>query len=145
MAETYLKKSTFLAIIIAMKQTKLFILTVLLCTVYLASVNGFAQSGKNFPVLKGPYLGQTPPGKTPTLFAPGIITTDISEGCSGWGNHMEYFIFQRWVNRKSKLYIMNQVNGVWSAPAPMPFLDKYQVGDFTFLYPAPFKRNNGAM
>ncbi len=27
---------------------------------------------ENLPVLKGPYLGQKPPGKTPELFAPDI-------------------------------------------------------------------------
>ena len=86
---------------------------------------------EDFPVLKGPYLGQKPPGMTPELFAPGIITSGISEGCSGWGNDMEYFIFQRWIDRKPRLYIMNQNNGVWSAPEPIPLLDKYQAGDFT--------------
>ena len=85
----------------------------------------------DFSQLKGPYLGQKPPGMTPELFAPGIITTDISEGCSGWGNDMEYFIFQRWIDRKPRLYIMNQNNGVWSVPELLPFVDKYQVGDFT--------------
>lgn len=29
----------------------------------------------DFPVLKGPYLGQKPPGMTPEVFAPGIIST----------------------------------------------------------------------
>ena len=91
---------------------------------------GYAQKD-DFPVLKGPYLGQKPPGMTPEVFAPGIITTDISEGCSGWGNDMEYFVFQRWVDRKSQLYIMKQNNGVWSPPKPVPFFDKYQAGDFT--------------
>ncbi len=28
---------------------------------------------KDFPVLKGPYFGQTPPGLTPIVFAPGIV------------------------------------------------------------------------
>jgi len=37
------------------------------------------------PVIKGPYLGQEPPGMTPKLFAPGIIKTENNEGCSGWG------------------------------------------------------------
>ncbi len=84
-----------------------------------------------FPVLEGPYLGQKPPGMTPVLFAPGTITTDIGEGCSGWGNDMEYFIFQSWIDRKSRLYVMNKKNGAWSVPESLPFVDKYQVGDFT--------------
>ena len=84
-----------------------------------------------FPMLKGPYLGQRPPGLTPKLFAPGIITTDVSEGCLGWGNEMEYFIFQRWIDGKSQLYILNQRNGKWSAPELLPFAEQYQVGDYT--------------
>ena len=30
----------------------------------------------DFPVLKGPYLGQTPPGMTPEIFAPGVLNND---------------------------------------------------------------------
>ena len=84
-----------------------------------------------FPILKGPYLGQKPPGTNPEVFAPGIISTDISEGCSGWGIEMEYFIFQRWIDGKPKLYIMNQKQGKWSEPVLLPFGDNYRVGDFT--------------
>jgi hypothetical protein len=90
----------------------------------------YAQES-HFPVLQGAYLGQTPPGTTPQLFAPGLITSDTSEGCSGWGNDMEFFIFQRWINGKSKLYIMHQNEGKWTQPKPLPFVDEYQVGDFT--------------
>jgi hypothetical protein len=78
-----------------------------------------AVQQNNFPDLEGSYLGQMSPGMTPELFAPGIITTDISEGCLGWSNDMEYFVFQRWIDRKSRLYIMNQNNGVWSTPEPV--------------------------
>jgi hypothetical protein len=105
-------------------------ISIVFCLYLLATSAVFSQQ-KEFPKLTGPYLGQTPPGIEPKLFAPGIITTDTSEGCSGWGNDMEYFIFQRWIDRKSKLYIMNQVNGVWSEPKLLPFVDKYKVGDFT--------------
>ena len=89
------------------------------------------KSETDFSHLTGPYLGQSPPVMAPELFAPGIISTDAGEGCSGWGNDIEYFIFQRWLDGKSRLYIMNQINGVWSAPELLPFVDKYQVGDFT--------------
>jgi len=81
--------------------------------------------------LRGSYLGQKVPGMTPELFAQGIITTDISEGCSGWGNDMEYFIFQRWIDGKSILYIMYQVKAKWTKPEVLPFVEKYRVGDFT--------------
>ena len=32
------------------------------------------EKSEKFPVLKGPYLGQKPPGLTPEVFAPGIIS-----------------------------------------------------------------------
>ena len=42
-----------------------------------------AQEKKpEFPVVKGPYLGQKPPGMVPQIFAPGIISTDMQEGSS---------------------------------------------------------------
>ena len=35
------------------------------------------QNEQGFPVLRGDYLGQTPPGDTPALFAPGLVTTGM--------------------------------------------------------------------
>ena len=32
----------------------------------------------DFTILKGPYLGQRPPGMTPEIFAPGIISTNMN-------------------------------------------------------------------
>lgn len=107
-------------------------ITIAVILLFVLSFNlAFSQSGDNFPVLKGEYLGQKPPGIKPEKFATGIISTNINEGCSGWGNKMEYFIFQRWIGGKSMLYIMNRINGEWSKPKLLPFVEKYQVGDFT--------------
>ncbi len=111
------------------------IILVTLLSITLIQFSGFSQDkiyiNTNNPILKGPYLGQKPPSEIAELFAPGIITTDISEGCLGWGNEMEYLIFQRWIDGNSKLYIMNQINSIWSEPELLSFNDKYQIGDFT--------------
>ena len=53
----------------------------ILLTIFI--IGGGLISKEEFPVLEGPYLGQKPPGMIPKIFAPGIISTDISEGCSG--------------------------------------------------------------
>ena len=37
------------------------------------------SSRGDFPLLKGPYLGQPPPGTEPVPFAPGIISTGLAE------------------------------------------------------------------
>ena len=47
--------------------------TALLFTLAL-SAESFSQD--EFPVLTGPYLGQTPPGLVAETFAPGIISTN---------------------------------------------------------------------
>ncbi|MBE0664402.1 MAG: hypothetical protein IH584_01170 [Candidatus Aminicenantes bacterium] len=48
------------------------------CLLILAALNVSAQQ-KEFPKLTGPYLGQKPPGTTPELFAPGIVSTGLNE------------------------------------------------------------------
>ena len=45
----------------------------LVLTLSLSSLVSFAQQPES--TLKGPYLGQTPPGSTPKTFAPGIVST----------------------------------------------------------------------
>lgn len=45
------------------------------------SMLGIAAAAQEdpFPSLTGPYLGQKPPGLTPEVFAPGIITTNLHD------------------------------------------------------------------
>lgn len=38
-----------------------------------------AGNGPGFPRLTGPYLGQNPPGVRPELFAPGVVSTGLTE------------------------------------------------------------------
>jgi dipeptidyl aminopeptidase/acylaminoacyl peptidase len=80
---------------------------------------------------EGAYLGQKPPGLVPELFAPGLVATERSEGCSGWGTDPEWFLFQRWIDRKSALYLQSRVDGRWPAAEQLPWTETYQVGDFT--------------
>ena len=112
-----------------MNSRHLSILLILVLFCYIFSQSQIPVS--NYPELKGPYLGQKPPGLTPQIFAPGIISTDELEGCSGWGNEMEFFIFQRRNSGGSKLYIMDQKDGLWKPPRIIESLQKYQAGDFT--------------
>ena len=49
-----------------------------------------------FPVLKGPYLGQKQPGMTPEIFAPGIVSTEKFREFSGTftPDGKEYYFFR---------------------------------------------------
>jgi len=76
-----------------------------------------SKTSNQQPVLKGLYLGQKPPGMTPEVFAPGIVST---------GNYERALVFAPDGNgaffhirgRGYRMYIIHlqKVNGYWSKP-----------------------------
>jgi len=84
------------------------------------------------PELKGPYLGQKPPGKTPEVFAPGIISTDMHEGSSGFNLGCTHFVFQRIIDNKVHTFEIDRTNGFWGQPQLVPFAHMMRNGDFVF-------------
>lgn len=82
---------------------------------------------KNFPVLKGPYLGQKPPGMTPEMFAPGIVSipgaTEYSGTFSPDGN--EYYFYRFSESLPAKILFSKVVDGKWTAPQPAAFAEGY--------------------
>ncbi len=92
----------------------------------------FVQQNE-FSILKGPYLGQKPPGLKPEIFAPGIISTDLHEGSSGFNVKSTHFLFQRTEDRKVITYEMERKNGQWTEPNIVPFATMMmRNGDFVF-------------
>ena len=79
----------------------------------------------NFPVLKGPYLGQKPPGMTPEIFAPGIICTGYSERIAAFtpdGKELYYVLAGA---PHFVILYTKEVNGKWIKPEVAPFSGKY--------------------
>jgi len=79
--------------------------------------------------LSGAYLGQTPPGATPVVFAPGIVSTDANEHMAPsfspdgsevfwWANRPPGPDNKEWTSRSMT---MRRENGRWSAPRVTPF------------------------
>ena len=68
--------------------------------------------------MKGPYLGQKPPGMTPKIFAPGVVSLKGErELNSVFSPDGRIFMFSRTVNGRFKMYFSTQnKEGVWSAP-----------------------------
>lgn len=99
---------------------------------FLAVSLGITVGGQDpFPRLQGPYLGQKPPGMTPEPFAPGIITTDAEEGSSGFARKGTVFLFQKFLQGRCHTYITRLKDGVWTAPALIPFWETMaDNGDF---------------
>ncbi len=95
---------------------------------------GMGNETRDFPTLKGPYLGQKPPGMVPELFAPGIICTEKYEGASAFSIDGKLFIFRRltsYMQVYPDIYMMKEMNSRWTKPQPLSFQGKYRAGDFT--------------
>lgn len=84
----------------------------------------------NFPVLKGPYLGQKPPGMTPEIFAPGVVSTGFDERTVAFTPDGKELYFVLWGAPHGVILCMKEVNGRWTKPEVAPFSGRYQ-GDFT--------------
>jgi L-ascorbate metabolism protein UlaG (beta-lactamase superfamily) len=79
----------------------------------------------SFHSLSGDYFGQTPPGATPQLFAPGIVSTDANEHSAPSFSPDGNEVF-RWANRwpdegPPMSMTMRREDGRWSAPRVSPF------------------------
>jgi dipeptidyl aminopeptidase/acylaminoacyl peptidase len=90
----------------------------------------------DFPVLKGPYLGQKPPGMNAEIFAPGIVSTSENEALYGFFKEGTFVLFDRtspnlieWI---PTVYIMELKNGKWTKPRLSPFRGKYWYHNYTF-------------
>jgi hypothetical protein len=96
----------------------------------------------DFPVLKGPYLGQKPPGMTPEIFAPGMICTEdkyeLNSVFAPEGDEFYYEISTTTPQEKKQgeyfyiILVSKQVNGVWTKPELAPFSGKYSTMDMCF-------------
>ena len=92
---------------------------------------GFANFifSQEFPILKGEYLGQKPPGLIPEVFARGIISSDYKEhsapAFSPDGNEVfwwtiKFYSKSQWVNYYKT---MRRVGDKWTEPEVSPFED----------------------
>ncbi len=77
------------------------------------------------PILKGPYLGQKPPGKTPEIFAPNILNTKkMGAFCSVFapdGNKFYFVYYERENDASSGIAWMKRINDVWTKPEMLHF------------------------
>jgi hypothetical protein len=74
-------------------------------------------------VLSGDYLGQKPPGAEPEIFAPGIISTGLSERDIAITPDGNEIYFGRYVGqyRYAVIMVVRRVDGVWGEPEIAPF------------------------
>ena len=101
---------------------------VLLCSIMMILSGCMEQD--DFPILKGPYLEQKPPGMTPEIFAPGIISTGYDERIAAFSPDGKELFYALWGAPHGVILHTRELNGRWTKPEIAPFSGQYQ-GDFT--------------
>jgi len=69
------------------------------------------------------YLGQTPPGLEPQVFAPGLISTDgaVEFAASFSPDGKEFYFTRRNEGQDISIFETHQIEGAWTDPAPVTF------------------------
>ncbi|MEE4196005.1 MAG: hypothetical protein V2I54_00045 [Bacteroidales bacterium] len=95
---------------------------------------------KNEHILSGPYLGQKLPGDSAELFAPGIISTGMSErDLAIYPDGSEIYFCRNLGNHKfATIWYTKQVDGKWSQPEVLEFCRNPK-----YTYIEPFISPNG--
>lgn len=112
------------------KPFNLIFLLLILCKITVAQ-----QATTVFPKLTGPYLGQKPPGNTPELFAPQIVTTGICETSicfSSSGDEVFFVVSPR--SRMPRVILTSKIlDSVWTEFEEVPFFDAERSNSYPFL------------
>ena len=77
-----------------------------------------ANAQEEWPVLSGDYLGQEPPGMTPEVFAPGLISLEGERELNAvFSPNGRIFMFSRTLNGVFKMFFSYQrADGTWQEP-----------------------------
>lgn len=88
----------------------------------------YAQGTQEFTDLRGDYLGQAPPGDTPVVFAPGIVSTIYMEHSaptfSPDANEVFWRVAQGFISNPDLPIVpktMKRVGGRWTVPMDSPY------------------------
>lgn len=112
-------------------------LSLLTTAIVFLTLTAFCQT-ENENKLIGEYLGQTPPGNTPKIFAPGIISTEKGwEAAVSFSPDGKEFFFTRRASiegRENRIMYMQIVDGEWTEAKLAPFA--MDISEFeTFISP----------
>ena len=75
--------------------------------------------------LRGPYLGQEPPGLEPQIFAPGVVSTGLATRDVAMTPGGDELYFSVTLGAKTMIMVTRQVDGVWTEPEVAPFSGRY--------------------
>lgn len=86
--------------------------------ILIASCTNQQTNECKFPVLKGDYLGQTLPGDSAELFAPGIISSGMADRDIAISPDGKELFFNRTIGNTDYFTIFHtqEINGIWTEP-----------------------------
>lgn len=105
-------------------------------SLFIALTAGADAQQDDFPDLAGPYLGQKPPGITPEIFAPGIVSREgIFEHSTAYITPDLTGIF--WIAdsasaRNRKLMCVELLEGLWTSPRDAAICKHYSNSNLSF-------------
>jgi hypothetical protein len=84
-----------------------------------------SESVSTFTELRGPYLGQEPPGLEPEIFAPGIVSTGLATRDIAITPDGGELYFSVTLGGRTMIMVTRQEDGVWTEPAVAPFSGRF--------------------
>ena len=106
-----------------------FILTILIGSPAASFMQEMSEPLINYDLLTGIYLGQTPPGSDPELFAPGIISTNEGwEAAISFSPDFQELFFTRRATiegTENRIWYTRKIDGKWIEPKLAPFAKEY--------------------
>lgn len=99
------------------------VLFIFILVPFQVSIANCQTNSKELDVLRGPYLGQTPPENQSTVFAPGFVSTDFGELNSVFTPDGKEFYFSRRSipGKPSAIMVTRMINDEWTKPSPVDF------------------------
>ncbi len=98
------------------------LITVFVSIFFLINTVSAQEDADSFLVLHGPYLGQNPPGKTPQIFAPGIISTEKEElNIILSPDGKEIYFSRNQTPRRAAIMVTKLKNNRWIKPQTASF------------------------
>jgi len=86
---------------------------------------GSSAPAASWPELRGPYLGQEPPGPEPKIFAPGVVSTGLATRDIAMTPDGNELYFSVTLGAKTMIMVTLQINGIWTEPEVAPFSGRY--------------------
>lgn len=83
------------------------------------------EAASSFPELRGPFLGQEPPGLEPELFAPGIVSTGLATRDLAMMPDGSEIYFAVTAGSNTMIMVTKEEDGVWTEPVVAPFSGRY--------------------